>query len=77
MIRTTGTDPHGADFGPSRTTGTDAQEVRLLFRYLGGDEWQEYRTILRVFADTFFAEFTPDDVGGPHRNRRGHSARPP
>lgn len=39
------------------TTGS-----RLLFRYLGGDEWQEYRTILRIFADTFFAEFTPDDV---------------
>ena len=37
-------------------------DARLLFRYLGGDEWQEYRAILKVFAGTFFAEFTPDEV---------------
>ena len=40
----------------------DADDARLLFRYLGGDEWQEYRAILQVFADTFFAEFTPEHV---------------
>ena len=68
MIRTTSTDPRAVDPSlfrvpsPTLTTSTDAEEARLLFRYLGGDEWQEYRTILRVFADTFFAEFTPDDV---------------
>ena len=44
------------------TAAADPEATRLLFRYLGGDEWNEYRTILRVFADTFFAEFTPDDV---------------
>lgn len=36
--------------------------ARRLFPYLNGDEWTEYRAIIAVFADTFFAEFTPDDV---------------
>ena len=62
MTPTAGTDPPGAKPGPTRMSGTEAEETRLLFRYLGGDEWQEYRTILRIFADTFFAEFTPHDV---------------
>lgn len=35
---------------------------RRLFAYLSGGEWQEYRAILSVFADTYFAEFTPEDV---------------
>ncbi|WP_116997022.1 TIGR02677 family protein [Desertimonas flava] len=39
-----------------------ADRGRRLFRYLLGDEWTEYRAILAVFAGTFFAEFTPDDV---------------
>jgi len=46
-----------------------ASAARALFRYLGGEEWREYRTILAVFADTFFAEFTPDEVAAavaPH-----------
>lgn len=43
--------------------GADASaRARSLFRYLGGEEWQEYRDILGVFAGTFFAEFSPDDV---------------
>ena len=42
--------------------GDDPARARLLFRYLGGDEWHEYRAILEVFAGTFFAEFTPDEV---------------
>ena len=41
-----------------------ADEARLLFRYLGGEEWQEYRAIMSVFADTFFSEFSPQDVIG-------------
>ena len=41
---------------------SDPARARHLFRYLGGDEWPEYRTILRVFASTFFAEFTPQEV---------------
>ena len=40
----------------------DPAQARHLFRYLGGDEWPEYRAILRVFASTFFAEFTPQEV---------------
>lgn len=41
---------------------SDPARARMLFRYLGGDEWPEYRAILRVFASTFFAEFTPQEV---------------
>ncbi len=43
-------------------SGAGADQARLLFRYLSGEEWQEYRAILSVFADTFFAEFAPEDV---------------
>lgn len=39
-----------------------ADAGRQLFAYLGGREWRDYRAILGVFAGTFFAEFTPDDV---------------
>ncbi|OED42952.1 TIGR02677 family protein [Chromatiales bacterium (ex Bugula neritina AB1)] len=42
--------------------GGSADEARLLFRYLGGEEWREYRAILSVFADTFFSEFSPQEV---------------
>lgn len=50
------------------SVGTDAADVdpadvgRQLFAYLGGPQWREYRAILGVFAGTFFAEFTPEDV---------------
>ena len=50
---------------PTAPTAQDLQQpdrARRLFRYLSGDEWQEYRAIMAVFAGTFFAEFTPDDV---------------
>lgn len=40
----------------------DAESGRLLFRYITGDEWQEYRQIMAVFAGTFFSDFTPEDV---------------
>ena len=54
----TGDDPsHGHS-----DAGDDPAGARLLFRYLGGEEWYEYRAILGVFAGTFFAEFTPEDV---------------
>ena len=36
--------------------------ARQLFRYLTVPDWREYRTILGVFAGTFFAEFTPDEI---------------
>lgn len=35
---------------------------RDLFRYIVAQEWADYRSIMGVFADTFFSEFTPDDV---------------
>jgi uncharacterized protein (TIGR02677 family) len=42
----------------------NAQAVgRDLFRYLVTPEWADYRAIMGVFADTFFSEFTPEDVG--------------
>ena len=40
----------------------DPDRARQLFRYLGGEEWREYRAILKVFSDTYFAEFTPREV---------------
>ena len=40
----------------------DRTGARLLFRYLSGEEWHEYRAILKIFAGTFFAEFTPEDI---------------
>ena len=48
--------------GDHKASGGDSARARLLFRYLGGEEWHEYRAILRVFAGTFFAEFTPEEV---------------
>ena len=49
--------------GPGDPTAAGEQgRARQLFRYLGGEEWQEYRAILDIFAGTFFAEFTSDDV---------------
>lgn len=39
-----------------------ADAGRRLFSYLGSSEWRDYRAILHVFAGTFFAEFTPEDV---------------
>ncbi|MDZ7678743.1 MAG: TIGR02677 family protein [Acidimicrobiales bacterium] len=41
---------------------TPADTGRSLFRYVVGDEWADYRAIMAVFADTFFTEFSPDDV---------------
>ena len=39
------------------------RSARRLFRYVAGEEWRDYRSIMRIFAGTFFAEFTPEDVG--------------
>jgi uncharacterized protein (TIGR02677 family) len=38
--------------------------ARDLFRYVVATEWADYRAIMGVFADTFFSEFTPEDVAG-------------
>ena len=54
--------PEGVVVVRSGGAAVDPDGARLLFRYLGGNEWQEYRAILAVFAGTYFAEFTPDDV---------------
>lgn len=43
-------------------TAAGPDTARRLFSYLGGEEWGQYREILDVFAGTFFAEFTPEDV---------------
>ena len=40
----------------------DFNRSRRLFRYLLGEEWQDYRAILRVFANTFFSEFDSSDI---------------
>ena len=52
---------------------------RLLFRYITGDEWEQYRPIMAVFAGTFFSDFTTDEVqqrlGLRDGARRGHHRR--
>jgi uncharacterized protein (TIGR02677 family) len=53
-------DVSGVDVSGVDVSGDDA---RRLFRYVTGDEWRDYRAIMAVLAGTFFAEFTPDDVG--------------
>jgi uncharacterized protein (TIGR02677 family) len=55
------------DLEPARPSvprvGNDAAaRGRQLFRYVTVEEWQDYRAIVGVFADTFFAEFSPADV---------------
>lgn len=50
-------------FGHDASGHRDADtRARLLFRYLGGEEWAEYRAILAVFADTYFSDFGPAEV---------------
>ena len=44
--------------------GDGPNRARLLFRYLAAESWTEYRAILGVFAGTFFAEFTPEEIAG-------------
>ena len=45
-----------------RPASTVDPNARLLFRYLGGEEWNEYRAILAVFADTYFSDFDAGEV---------------
>ena len=54
------TDPDTSE--PDDAAGDPADAGRRLFSYLGSSEWRDYRAILHVFAGTFFAEFTPEDV---------------
>jgi uncharacterized protein (TIGR02677 family) len=44
------------------TAPTPDESGRQLFRYVTAEEWREYRAILGVFANTFFAELSPTDV---------------
>lgn len=60
-----GPERDGRDAEPALHPGSSASgpdHARLLFRYLAVPEWRDYRTILGVFAGTFFAEFTPEEV---------------
>lgn len=55
-------DTDGADQVAGSPSGDPAERGRLLFRYVTVEEWRDYRTIVGVFADTFFAEFSPGEV---------------
>lgn len=50
--------PSMTDPEPAAAAGRD------LFRYVIALEWSDYRAIMSIFADTFFSEFTPEDVAG-------------
>ena len=41
---------------------TELDSGRRLFRYITGEEWQDYRKIVAIFAGTFFSEFTTEEV---------------
>jgi uncharacterized protein (TIGR02677 family) len=62
------TSPWSESQAPDTPTDAAAQDSTInsagrdLFRYLVAPEWTDYRAIMGVFADTFFSEFTPDDV---------------
>lgn len=58
----TGSSRHDAGSGGIPSPADGSARARYLFRYLGGEEWQEYRAIIGVFAGTFFTEFTPEQV---------------
>jgi uncharacterized protein (TIGR02677 family) len=53
---------------PGATAAVESQAAaapapnRDLFRYVVAQEWVDYRAIMAIFADTFFSEFTPEDV---------------
>lgn len=47
---------------PEATALTGAAAGRELFRYITAQEWADYRAIMDVFANTFFSEFTPEEV---------------
>jgi uncharacterized protein (TIGR02677 family) len=47
----------GAEAAPD-----DDLSGRLLFRYVVVEEWRDYRAIMAVIADTFFSEFSPEEV---------------
>ena len=40
----------------------DIERARNLLRYMTASEWEDYRSILGVFADRALAEFTPEDI---------------
>jgi hypothetical protein len=44
------------------TAATPPAAGRDLFRYIVAQEWADYRAIMAVFADTFFSEFSPEEV---------------
>lgn len=46
------------------STADRATHARDLFRYLTSPEWNDYRVILSALADTFFADFNPEEVHG-------------
>lgn len=47
---------------PQTAPAANQTAGRDLFRYVVVAEWPDYRAIMGVFADTFFSEFTPEDV---------------
>lgn len=48
--------------GETAPQGERDASGRQLFRYVTAEEWRDYRSILAVFANTFFVELSPDDV---------------
>jgi uncharacterized protein (TIGR02677 family) len=62
-VVTPAADPDQQDVTGGGDPAAGADAARSLFRYITVDEWRDYREVMRVFAGTFFSEFSPDDVG--------------
>ncbi len=60
-IRASSNKPDAPSASGQEAAGTAGRD---LFRHVVALEWSDYRAIMSVFADTFFSEFTPEDVAG-------------
>jgi uncharacterized protein (TIGR02677 family) len=69
-----GAAPHPAP-NPTGTTEAPDEAGRRLFRYVTVDEWRDYRAVMDVFAGTFFAEFSPEEVAA-RLTTAGHPLSP-
>ena len=55
-------EPAGPQLAPEARAADSGTAGRDLFRYVVAPEWADYRAIMNAFADTFFSEFSPEDV---------------
>lgn len=62
---------NGSNYLGRESRASHVAAGRRLFRYLNVEEWEEYRLIISTFADTYFMEFSPEDVEARLQERGG------